>query len=652
MWVLRLSFWQAFNLIGILFFIPICLFAFLFVNTSFINIEFSQKEKIGSNALSSVWRGFSEATRTPTPPISAAAAQAITADGPLYDERLGTRNLRNSFLAAAQSPTPSSNPVTVGRDLIRMIADNSNLTLDPDLDSYYSYDLAANRLPDMLQNLQGLVIASGNLLQGEGDFDRRHAQVVAARAMLEATATATNISLESAIGASKDGSLRNALKAPGEELKSQVQILIGAINVVQEGGGTISSIRTAAENVHQATGKLWEATNTELARLITIRVDGLYSTLFMHMSIAAFMLLLSATMSFLIARNMSRAVKHISHAVEVMASGDRSADIPYQGVKNDLGRIASSLAVFKDRLDELAAIENSQAEKQEKDRLQRREERMVLAETFENNVLGVVDHLALSSQALGQESQELSDIAFQSQASADEAFAEAGRSLAAMRSIAAATEQMSSSVRELTGRVSDTAIIAQSADKRARHSEETIKALSDAASRIGDVIGLISDVASQTNLLALNATIEAARAGEAGRGFAVVAQEVKALAAQTTKATEEIAHQIGLVQTATADAVDDIASIASTIMQISQSTTMLASSMEEQDAAVQEIARNTDAVSAAAAQVAQALEKLKQGAETTGAKTRNSHHTALTLDQQAASLTKAINTFLIEIRAG
>jgi uncharacterized protein YoxC len=161
-----------------------------------------------------------------------------------------------------------------------------------------------------------------------------------------------------------------------------------------------------------------------------------------------------------------------------------------------------------------------------------------------------------------------------------------------VQSVASATEELTSSVTEISRQVQESARIAGDAVEQARHTNQRVGELSQAASRIGDVIELINSIAGQTNLLALNATIEAARAGDAGRGFAVVASEVKALAQQTAKATEEIHQQISAVQTATKESVGAIRQISDTIERLSEISSVIAAAIEEQGAATQEIARN------------------------------------------------------------
>jgi hypothetical protein len=220
-----------------------------------------------------------------------------------------------------------------------------------------------------------------------------------------------------------------------------------------------------------------------------------------------------------------------------------------------------------------------------------------------------------------------------------------------VQSVASATEELAGSVREISARVQESNRIAASAVKQADETDSRINALSQAANRIGDVIKLITSVAEQTNLLALNATIEAARAGEAGRGFAVVAQEVKALAAQTAKATDEIGIQIAGMQTATQEAVGSIKMISSTIGKISEITTAISSAIEEQGAATQEISGNIQRTAAGTSQVAGTIAEVSHGANQTGAASSQLLSSAKQLSESTTSLQSEIDGFLHSIAA-
>ena len=220
-----------------------------------------------------------------------------------------------------------------------------------------------------------------------------------------------------------------------------------------------------------------------------------------------------------------------------------------------------------------------------------------------------------------------------------------------VRSVALSTEALAGSVREISMQAQESNRIAASAVRQADETDQRINALSQAAGRIGDVIKLITSVAEQTNLLALNATIEAARAGDAGRGFAVVAQEVKALAAQTAKATDEIGVQIAGMQTATEEAVASIKTIGSTIGKISEIAGAISSAVAQQGAATQEISANIQRTSAGTSQVANTIAEVSQGANQTGAVSNQLLSSAKQLSNSTATLQSEIDGFLKSLAA-
>jgi methyl-accepting chemotaxis protein len=220
-----------------------------------------------------------------------------------------------------------------------------------------------------------------------------------------------------------------------------------------------------------------------------------------------------------------------------------------------------------------------------------------------------------------------------------------------VQSVASATEEMTSSVHEIARQVEQSSRIAGEAVMQAQDTDARIGKLLQAAQRIGDVVKLITAIAEQTNLLALNATIEAARAGEAGRGFAVVAQEVKALAAQTAKATDEISTHIAGMQTATQDSVAAIKQIGATIGQISEIASTIATAVDEQGATTQEIARNVQHAAHGTAEVANNIGNVSRGAVETGSASSQVLSSARALSSEGNKLKIEVEKFLATVRA-
>ncbi len=275
-----------------------------------------------------------------------------------------------------------------------------------------------------------------------------------------------------------------------------------------------------------------------------------------------------------------------------------------------------------------------------------------LVTTFNASVLRIVDEVTGSVTALEKTATGLTGTANTTQALATEVAAASKQASDNVASVATATDEMSHSVNEISRQVQESSRIADEAVSQAQKTDARITALSQAAGRIGDVVKLITAIAEQTNLLALNATIEAARAGEAGKGFAVVAQEVKALAAQTAKATDEISTQIAGMQSATNESVVAIKEIGTTIGRISEIAGAIAAAVEEQGAATQEIARNVQQTAQGTNEVAHKITDVNRGAADTGAASAHVLNAAQALAKQSGTLKYELEKFVGTVKAG
>jgi methyl-accepting chemotaxis protein len=378
--------------------------------------------------------------------------------------------------------------------------------------------------------------------------------------------------------------------------------------------------------------------------------DGLItSTTLTQEGMVAVLLVLGVILALVVGRSIANPVVEMTGAMRKLAAGDKSTEIPARDARDEIGEMAKAVDVFKENMIVADRLATEQRAEQE-----RKEQRQVVVDksigSFDNSVRGLLDMLASASTELQSTAQSMSATAEETSRQSTAVAAASEQASANVQTIAAATEQLSASVTEIAGQVTKSSSIAAKAVADADRSNATIATLDQAAQRIGDVVKLITDIASQTNLLALNATIEAARAGDAGKGFAVVASEVKSLAGQTAKATDEISAQIDAIQQATRQAVEAIRGVGTTIGQMNEISTAIAAAMEEQGTTTQEITRNAQQAARGTQDVSSSIVNVTQAAGETGAASSQVLGSASELGRQAETLRAQVANFLGEIR--
>ena len=362
-------------------------------------------------------------------------------------------------------------------------------------------------------------------------------------------------------------------------------------------------------------------------------------------------LMASLVIAWAMNRSIARPISAITTVMRRLADGETALDIPGVGRRDELGAMAETVQVFKENAIKKDRLEDEQRAAERRAKEEKQHALNELADGFEASVGQIADKVLGDARQMETTAQHMIDVTKRTGERTTEVTATCEEANHSVQTVATAAEELSASIAEISKQIAQANEVSGQAVEEAAATDETVKGMAEAAEKIGNGVKLVQDIAEQTNLLALNATIEAARAGEAGKGFAVVANEVKSLATQTAKATEEISSQIDSMQTVTGGAVEAIDSISRRIQSIGQVTTAIAAAIEQQSSATQEIARNTQNAANRTTAVSESIDLVRQDTAETSEAVTEVVSASDTLNQQTAQLQSEMRNFLTKVRA-
>ena len=552
-----------------------------------------------------------------------------------------------AVLLQALSGTDRGAAAQAAADCIGKAADASNLTLDPDLDSFYTQDALTTKIPTATALAVQLADAVAQSSTHEVTVDEK-VNIDIVSGSLQQTLDGLAADFRNAIDGNPDNTVRGAVADAGESVSRAAKSGLAALRDRSNAANARTALLPLLDALHFAgkvdAGAVRHLLNARIARFQSQEIARSVVSLILFALAIAYV-------AVVVQFRTVRPLRALTVRMTELARGDTSGSIEPTDRRDEVGAATRAVLVFRDAI---VDRERTHAEQLKRDRDtadERCRTMLGLASKFEASIGSLAEDVATAADALQTTARSVAASSEEAVQNIAAVSLSSGQATQNVQSVAAAAEELSASIAEIGRQIEHAGDVIDEGVRQSRQSTKQVQCLTTTAEKIGDVVRIISDIAGQTNLLALNATIEAARAGDAGKGFAVVASEVKALATQTAKATEEIAAQIKAIQESTQMAAQSINGVTRTIGSVHETAAAIAVAIEQQGAATREISLNVLQASKGTQDVSAGIAHVNAATSQNGGIATRVMEFAGTLSRNSTVLKERLKDFVAEVRA-